>query len=68
MVNRMIGNTKERVLPTTAESNKDLAKKFLKFFKEKIEKIRVKFPTKEPNNTGILPDPNFRHTSRSISI
>ena len=60
----MIDNTKERVLPTTAESDKDLANNFLKFFKEKIEKIRAKFPTKEPNNTVILPDPNIRQLSQ----
>ena len=43
VVDTLIDKTKERVLPTE-NSDKELANKFLQFFKQKIDKIREKFP------------------------
>ena len=54
VVNELIDNEKEVVLPT-AESDEELAERFLKYFKEKIDKIRSKFPAQEHNED--YPDP-----------
>ncbi len=64
-VNRLIDNTKESVLPM-ADSDEELANKFLHYFKEKIEKIRSKFPVgqsdveaERPHNPDIIPLSSF---------
>ena len=63
MVNKLIDNTKEAVLPT-AESDVDLANKFLLFFKQKIEKIRAKFPSGKTGSEDVsTPNPNIEKLS-----
>ena len=60
MVNRLTDNTKENVLPTTEESDEHLANKFLQFFKQKIEKIRAKFPPgKSASKEMLVPNSNI---------
>ena len=51
VVNKLTDNEKSNVLPT-ARSDEELANNFLKYFQEKIEKIRAKFPPQEVKRKG----------------
>ena len=51
VVNNLTDNTKTNVLPT-ARSDDELANSFLKYFQEKIEKIKSKFPPQEIKRKG----------------
>ena len=55
MVNRLIDNKKEVVLPKAA-SEKELADRFQSYFKEKIEKIRASFKPRVGNTREANPD------------
>ena len=59
VVNQLIDNNKEVVLPS-AESDVELAEGFLCYFKEKIDKIRSKFPTQVMDNEILTPDANIK--------
>ena len=51
VVNNLTDNEKSNVLPT-ARSDEELANNFFKYFQEKIEKIRAKFPPQEIKRKG----------------
>ena len=51
VVNNLTDNEKSNVLPK-ARSDEELANNFLKYFQEKIEKIRAKFPPQEIKRKG----------------
>ena len=59
VVNNLIDNNKEVVLPS-ANSDKELADSFLQFFKQKIEKIRAKFPVGRTNNESVHSNSNIQ--------
>ena len=55
-INRLLDNEQEEILPES-ESNTELANRFLKYFTEKIEKIRSTFPTDAPILNVKMPPP-----------
>ena len=60
-INKLLDNEPEEVLPE-AESNVQLANRFLKYFTEKIEKIRSTFPKGTPAETAKMPAPRGKLT------
>ena len=57
VVNKLIDNEKDMILPKES-SDKELANKFLVYFKEKIEKIRASF-TPSPERKSMPINPNI---------
>ena len=55
-INKLLDNEQEEVLPA-AKSNEELANRFLKYFSEKIEKIRSTFSIETPAKTAKMPTP-----------
>ena len=64
-INQLLDNEQEEVLPE-AESNEELANRFLKYFTDKIEKIRSSFP-KETPASGRMPPPTGKLTEFDLS-
>ena len=62
VVNQLIDNNKEVSLPS-ANSDVELAENFLKYFKEKIDKIRAKFPTYDHEAADPAPNANLKTLS-----
>lgn len=62
VVNELIDNKKEKILPTS-NSDKELADKFIVYFQEKIDKIRKKFtnPNKFVTDDSLNPDVTKMH-------
>ena len=60
-INKLLDNETEEVLPE-AESNEQLANRFLKYFTEKIEKIRSTFPEGASAETAKMPAPRGKLT------
>ena len=61
-INKLLDNEQEQILPE-ADSNVELANRFLKFFTEKIEKISATFPT-DPPDIDVGRPPPARKLSR----
>ena len=59
VVNQLMDNTKETVLPS-ADSDDQLAEKFLSFFQDKVEKIRSRFSANEQSH------PNPEHPPKQL--
>ena len=55
-INKLLDNEQEEVLPE-ADSDRELANRFLKYFTEKIEKIRQTFPKDNPDLNLRMPAP-----------
>ena len=55
-INKLLDNEQEEILPE-ADSNVELANRFLKYFTEKIEKIRATFPKDTPDLDLRMPRP-----------
>ena len=65
-INKLLDNEQEEILPE-AESDVELANRFLRYFTEKIEKIRATFPSNTPDVDARMPPPRRKLVSFELA-